>query len=65
MKVGARNQLVGEVTEINESLADAPDKLNSDPHGAAWLVKLRLSNPGEIQNLMSASDYQSYIGAEK
>jgi len=55
----------GEITEINESLADAPDKLNSDPHGAAWLVKLRLSNPGEVPNLMSAADYQSYIGAEK
>src|SRR3954469_13481626 len=53
----------GEITEINESLADSPDKLNSDPHGAAWLVKLRLSSPAEVQNLMSASDYQSYIGA--
>ena len=55
----------GEVIEINESLADAPEKLNSDPHGAAWLVKIRLSSPQEIQNLMSAADYQSYVGAEK
>jgi len=55
----------GEITEINESLADAPEKLNSDPHGDAWLVKIRLSNAGEIQNLMSASDYQTYVGAEK
>jgi glycine cleavage system H protein len=55
----------GEITEINESLADAPEKLNSDPHGDAWLVKIRLSNPGEIQSLMSASDYQTYVGAEK
>ena len=55
----------GEVTEINESLADAPEKLNSDPHGAAWLVKIRLSVPAEVENLMSAADYQSYIGAEK
>jgi glycine cleavage system H protein len=55
----------GEITEINESLADAPEKLNSDPHGDAWLVKIRLSNPGEIQNLMSAADYQTYVGAEK
>jgi glycine cleavage system H protein len=44
----------GEIIEINESLADAPEKLNSDPHGDAWLVKIRLSNAGEIQNLMSA-----------
>jgi glycine cleavage system H protein len=55
----------GEIIEINESLADAPEKLNSDPHGGAWLVKIRLSNAGEIQNLMSAADYQTYVGAEK
>ena len=55
----------GEITEINESLADAPEKLNTDPHGDAWLVKIRLSNPEEIQHLMSAADYQSYVGAEK
>jgi glycine cleavage system H protein len=55
----------GEVTQINESLADAPEKLNSDPHGEAWLVKIRMSAPEEIQNLMSSADYESYIGAEK
>ena len=55
----------GEVTEVNAILAEAPEKLNSDPHGAAWLVKVRLSNPAELQNLMSAADYQTYIGAEK
>ena len=55
----------GEVTAINESLADEPEKLNSDPHGAAWLVKIRLTAPEELQNLMTADGYQSYIGAEK
>jgi glycine cleavage system H protein len=55
----------GAIVEINESLADAPEKLNSDPHGDAWLVKIKLSHPEEIQNLMTAADYQSYIGAEK
>jgi len=55
----------GEVTAINESLADAPEKLNADPHGEAWLVKIRLSAPEEMQNLMTAADYQTYIGAEK
>ena len=58
-------QVSGEVTAINESLADAPETLNADPHGAAWLVKIRLSAPGEIQNLMTAAAYESYIGAEK
>jgi glycine cleavage system H protein len=57
--------LSGEVTEINNSLADAPEKLNQDPHGAAWLVKIHLSVPAQIDDLMSATDYQTYIGAEK
>ena len=55
----------GEAIETNTLLAEAPEKLNEDPHGAAWLVKVRLSAPEELQNLMSASDYQTYIGAEK
>ena len=55
----------GEITAINELLADAPEKLNTDPHGDAWLVKVRLVNPAEVQALMSAADYQAYIGAEK
>ena len=54
----------GEVVAINDSLTTAPEKLNEDPHGAAWLVKVRLSAPDEIKQLLSASDYQSYIGAE-
>ncbi|MBI3208272.1 MAG: hypothetical protein HYZ37_05140, partial [Candidatus Solibacter usitatus] len=40
----------------------SPEKLNEDPHGAAWLVKIRLSNPAQISGLLSAADYQSYIG---
>jgi glycine cleavage system H protein len=55
----------GEVTEVNSTLADKPEALNTDPHGAAWLVKLRLSAPGEVEGLMSAADYVAYIGAEK
>ena len=55
----------GEVAEVNASLADKPELLNSDPHGAAWLVKLKLTAANEIAGLMSATDYQAYIGAEK
>lgn len=55
----------GEVIELNAALADAPEKLNEDPHGAAWLVKLKLSAPAELEKLMPAADYQAYIGAEK
>jgi glycine cleavage system H protein len=53
----------GEVTEVNELLSQAPEKLNEDPHGAAWLVKIRLANPAEIEQLLTASDYQTYVGA--
>ena len=55
----------GEVKEINGTLADAPEKLNEDPHGAAWLIKLKLSDAAQIQNLMTAAEYQTYVGAEK
>src|SRR6185437_82308 len=57
--------VAGEVTEVNQTLADSPEKLNDDPHGAAWLVKVKLASPADVQNLMSAADYQTYIGAEK
>jgi len=54
----------GEVTEVNDLLTASPEKLNEDPHGAAWLVKIKLSAPDEIKALMSTADYQTYIGAE-
>lgn len=54
----------GEVTEINAALADAPEKINSDPHGDAWLIKVRLDDPKELNALMDSVAYQAYI-AEK
>jgi glycine cleavage system H protein len=55
----------GEVTAVNEMLADVPETLNRDPHGAGWLVKVRLTAPAEILELMTAADYQKYVEAEK
>ena len=55
----------GEVTAVNDALSTAPEKLNDDPHGDAWLVKIKLSAPDEIQQLLSAEDYQKYVGAEE
>jgi glycine cleavage system H protein len=55
----------GEIIEVNDALATAPEKLNEDPHGAAWLVKIKLSAPEETKQLLSAGDYQSYVGAEE
>lgn len=54
----------GEVTAANELLASHPEKLNEDPHGDAWLIKVKLSAPEEVNSLMSAADYQSYVGSE-
>jgi glycine cleavage system H protein len=55
----------GEVAEVNAMLSTSPEKLNEDPHGNAWLVKIKLSAPDEIKRLLSAEDYQQYVGAEK
>ncbi|HLM97770.1 MAG TPA: glycine cleavage system protein GcvH [Bryobacteraceae bacterium] len=54
----------GEVVEVNETLGQSPEKLNQDPHGAAWLVKVRMSAPDQLKTLLSAADYQTYVGAE-
>ncbi len=54
----------GEVTEINPALADAPEKINQDPYGAAWLVKIRLADPKETAGLMDAAAYQAYIATQ-
>jgi len=54
----------GEVLEANGDLHDAPEKINSDPHGAAWLIKVKLANPAELANLMDVAAYEAYI-AEK
>lgn len=54
----------GEVVETNKALANAPETINKDPHGAAWLIKLKLAKPAELAGLMDAAAYQAYI-AEK
>ena len=48
----------GEVTEINSSLTDEPEKLNADPYGDAWLIKIKMSDTSELDGLMNADDYQ-------
>lgn len=54
----------GEVVAVNELLATSPEKLNEDPHGAAWLVKIKLSSPSDVADLMNAADYEKYAGEE-
>jgi glycine cleavage system H protein len=53
--------LSGEVTEVNESLADSPEKLNQDPYGEGWLVKVKLSDPSEAERLMDARAYRELL----
>jgi glycine cleavage system H protein len=53
----------GEVVEVNENLKDAPEKLNADPHGEAWLVRIRLAGPGDLEDLMGAAEYLAYVGS--
>ena len=52
----------GEVLEVNTLLATKPEKLNEDPHGEAWLVKVKLTSPDEVKGLMTLADYLKYIG---
>jgi glycine cleavage system H protein len=51
----------GEVTEVNSALADTPEKLNSDPLGSAWLIRIRLADLNDISSLMDAVAYQAYV----
>jgi len=51
----------GEVIEVNASLLDHPEMVNQDPLGAGWLVRVAMSDPAELDNLLSADEYDSYI----
>ena len=53
--------LSGEITEANATLGDSPEAINSDPYGAGWLVKVKLSDPSEAESLMDAGAYQKMI----
>ena len=51
----------GEIVEVNEALSDAPENVNDDPYGEGWLVKVRLSDPSELDGLMDAETYESSL----
>ena len=54
----------GKVTEINEALNQSPENINKDAH-SAWMIKMELANPSELNGLLSADDYEKYIAEEK
>jgi glycine cleavage system H protein len=53
----------GEVTAVNENLPDAPDTVNRDPYGAAWMLKVRINDPAELNELMDATAYEAYCAS--
>ena len=54
-----------EVTEPNAALTNQPDLINTDPHGAGWLIKVKLANPADLNSLMDAAAYEAYIEAKQ
>ena len=55
----------GKVTEINESLGGAPEVINNDPYGAAWIIKLELSDPSELDALLDNTAYEKLIQSQQ
>jgi len=55
----------GEVVEINEELGASPEKINEDPYGEGWLIRVRLLNADETGELLSAEEYEEYVAEEK
>ena len=54
--------LAGQVTAVNDELDDAPELMNTDPYGAGWIIRMRLSNPEAVSTLMDAADFKAEIG---
>lgn len=55
--------LSGQITEFNESLESEPEKVNTDPYGEGWMIKLKISDPSQLENLMDHEAYKKLIGA--
>ena len=55
----------GEITEVNESLQDEPEKVNTDPYGEGWMIRIRMKNSGEVDSLLNAAEYEDFTKAEE
>jgi glycine cleavage system H protein len=55
--------LSGEVSEMNKDIDSAPESVNKDPYVAGWMIKIKISNPDEVKDLLNAEDYKKLIGA--
>lgn len=56
--------IAGAVASVNESLADEPEKVNTDPYGEGWMVRLRMANPSDVDSLLTAAEYEDFTKAE-
>jgi glycine cleavage system H protein len=54
----------GEVVEVNDALAEKPELVNTDPYGDGWMIRVRLSTPDEVDELMGAEEYEEYVEKE-
>jgi glycine cleavage system H protein len=55
----------GTVTEVNGPLADSPETINEDPYGDAWMIRVELSDASELEDLMTAAEYQTFLEEEQ
>lgn len=55
----------GEIEGTNEALTDAPEKVNQDPYGEGWMIRVKMSKPLEVDSLLSAAEYEDFTKAEK
>jgi glycine cleavage system H protein len=54
----------GQITEANDSLQDEPEKVNQDPYGEGWMIKIKMKSPGEVDSLLTAAEYEDFTKAE-
>jgi len=57
--------VTGKVAEVNDSLNDEPEKVNQDPYGGGWMIKITMKNPGEVDSLLTAAEYEDFTKAEE
>lgn len=57
--------VTGAIVDVNSSLNDEPEKVNNDPYGEGWMIRVKLQNPGEVDSLLTAAEYEDFTKAEK
>jgi len=55
----------GSVSEVNDAIIDSPEAINEDPYGDAWMIRVEIANLGDLDDLMTADEYQKYVEEEK